>query len=280
MIQTTVFISIDCGATNGHVDENNIRWVGDDQYIKTGERHVAMSANNTVMSTLRVFSSPKKNCYTIGIEQGTRILVRAGSFYGNYDKQSLEPSFDLKLDGNYWNTVTTSIDNVKFYEAIYVPKGNTSSVCVAQTIMGNIPFISSLEVRSFDLEMYSSLGVNYPSFLFQRNMMATNGIVRFPDDPYDRIWNPDVAQNGFTKLTTEANITAAVKDKPPPSALRTAVTPADQTSSTSIIYTNTSTRASSGSFYINIYFSEVTKLASTDKRAFEIFGMKRKNQQQ
>lgn len=62
-----------------------------------------------------------------------------------------------------------------------------------------------------------------------------------------------------------------MKDKPPTSALRTAVTPADQTSSTSIIYTYTSTRASSGSFYINIYFSEVTKLASTDKRAFEIF---------
>lgn len=73
----TVFISIDCGAANGHVGENNIRWVGDDQFIKTGDRQVVKSANSTVMSTPRVFSSHKKNCYTIGVERSTRVLVRA-----------------------------------------------------------------------------------------------------------------------------------------------------------------------------------------------------------
>lgn len=174
----TVFISIDCGAATGHVDENNIRWVGDDQFIKTGESQVVKSANSTVMSTLRVFSSHKKSCYTIGVERSTRVLVRAGFFYGNYDGKSLIRSFDLQLDGNYWDAVITSIDNVNYYEAIYVPKGNTTSVCVAQTLMGHLPFISSLEVRSLDPAMYSSFAVYYPLFLFLRNSLANTRIIR------------------------------------------------------------------------------------------------------
>lgn len=99
-------------------------------------------------------------------------------------------------------------------------------------------------------------------------------LYRFPDDPYDRIWSPDEIDEDFATLTTVANIyTTDVKDKPPASALQTAktTTPAPTNQESSMIFTFSTTRAANKrAFYINTYFSEVTKLASNAKRSFQI----------
>lgn len=85
----TVFISIDCGySSEPYTDINSIEWVGDDQYIKTGESRNVTTEFSRRWTTVREFPTRKKNCYSIDVnsskaEDATmveRVLVRA-SFY-------------------------------------------------------------------------------------------------------------------------------------------------------------------------------------------------------
>lgn len=178
-----VFVSIDCGASGSYKDENSIAWIGDDDLIQNGESKVVQSGNalsdDHVMSSLRVFSTRKKNCYTILANKGGQVLVRASFNYGNYDKKSSPPSFDLHFDGNLWATVKTSSEGLVYYEAIYVVKGDSISVCVAQTNPNQLPFISAIEVRSLGSHMYSHVDAAYALFLRSRTAYGANGTIRY-----------------------------------------------------------------------------------------------------
>ncbi|KAK6926886.1 Malectin-like domain [Dillenia turbinata] len=92
-------------------------------------------------------------------EQGTKVVLRESFYYGNYDSESSPPTFDLHFDGNYWDTIVTSHDEASYMyrETTYVVKGNSISVCVAQTYANQFPFISALEIRSLVPTMYSKI---------------------------------------------------------------------------------------------------------------------------
>lgn len=173
--------SIDCGASDVYTDENFIGWMGDDTYIQHGESQLVQSSNGVshVMSTLRVFMTRKKNCYSIEVDKNQQVLVRASFYYGNYDKKSSPPSFDLHIDGNFWARVVTSIDQVLYYEVIYVVKGDAVNVCVAQTDPNQFPFISALEIRSLDKNMYQHYDSSYALFLRRRVAFGAENIVRY-----------------------------------------------------------------------------------------------------
>lgn len=175
-------MSIDCGASDSYYTDENLQvWIGDNDLIQNGESKVVQSGSKVsdhVMSTLRVFTTRKKNCYTIDAAKGQQVLVRASFYYGNYDKKSAPPVFDLQFDGNYWGTVETSSEDVISYEAIYVVKGSEISVCVAQTTPNQFPFISALEVRSLDSNMYSHVDAQYALFLKSRIAYGANTTIR------------------------------------------------------------------------------------------------------
>lgn len=177
-----MFVSIDCGSSSSssYTDENLIVWTGDDQYIKTGESHsVQNTTSDHVLSTLRAFTTRNKNCYYIdSIRQG-RALVRATFYYGNYDNKSSPPTFDLQFDGNHWDTVRTSNTDSVYYEVTYFVKGDNLSVCLAQTIDGQFPFISALEFRGLESYMYSYAGNDYPLFLMRRADFGSNATTRY-----------------------------------------------------------------------------------------------------
>lgn len=174
-----VFLSIDCGASSSFTDENSIEWKGDGDLISNGVTHVVQSnySVSRVMDTLRVFATRKRNCYSIEVEEGEKVLVRAGFNYGNYDQKSTPPIFDLLFDGNFWTTVDSSV--WKMYEAIYVVKKKVTSICVAQTNPNQFPFISTLEVRSLDSQMYNNIGTNYALFSNLRSAYAINETIRY-----------------------------------------------------------------------------------------------------
>lgn len=176
----TVFVSIDCGSSESSIDKNSIRWIGDDDYIQHGESHQVYLGSNP-LSTLRVFTNRKKNCYSIRVGKGEKILTRASFYYGNYDDKFSPPVFDLQFDGNYWATVNTSSYYYVDYEAIYVTKGNFTSICVAQTRPNQFPFISSLEVRSLDPKMYSHVDSNHALILKWRYASGGNQTIRYSE---------------------------------------------------------------------------------------------------
>lgn len=175
-------VSIRCGFSGFYIDENSIVWMGDNNLTQNGEARFIQnnsSITHVVMPTLRVFTTRKKNCYSIKVDQGGRVLVRASFNYGNYDGKNSPPTFDLQFDGNYWDTVETSPTEIISYEVTYVVKGDVISVCVAQTKPDQFPFMSALEVRSLGSNMYSHVGAEYALYTRSRTVYGTNAIVRY-----------------------------------------------------------------------------------------------------
>ncbi|XVE79664.1 hypothetical protein DITRI_Ditri14bG0076100 [Diplodiscus trichospermus] len=267
----TADVSIDCGASEIYSDDYSIGWVGDDNYIQHGESVVVQSSISVAqpMTTLRVFTERKKSCYSIDAVKGSQVLVRASFFYGNYDKKSSPPSFDLQFDGNHWTTVETSSDEVVSYEVIYVTKRDTMSVCVAQTSPNMFPFISAIEVRNLDTKMYGHFDPNHALMLTRRVAYGTKEIIRYTDDIYDRIWVPAVNRGDFTVLTSDESLIEVSLDDNPPQALFQNAFATNSTSTSIRLATNLPT--TEVPIYMNMYFSEVLVLDSTQKRSFELY---------
>lgn len=178
-----MLFSIDCGTPSSsiNVDGNFITWMGDGDLFQTGTSTQVVQRGNSVsdvMDTLRVFTFRRKNCYNLKVDKGTQVLVRASFNYGNYDMKSSPPTFDLLFDGNFWVTVETSNDYMVYYEAIYVVKGDSISICVAQTKPNQFPFMSALEVRSLDSNMYSKVDSSVALFLQNRTAYGADSAIR------------------------------------------------------------------------------------------------------
>ncbi|KAK8581517.1 hypothetical protein V6N13_144539 [Hibiscus sabdariffa] len=264
-------VNIDCGTSEVYsADDYSIGWVGDDTYIQHGES-VQLKSNTSLyqpLANLRVFTDRKKSCYNIDSSKGSKVLVRAYFYYGNYDGKSSPPSFDLHFDGNHWDTVETSIDQSVFYEVIYVTKTDTISVCVAQTAPNMFPFISAIEVRDLDSKMYAELDSNRALMLRRRVAYGTKAIVRSIDDIYDRIWVPTVSVDGLTVLTSDEILVDVGLDDSPPSAVFLNAFSTASTSTSMRLGTDLPT--TKVPIYMNMYFSEVSVLDSTETRSIEL----------
>ncbi|XP_076929613.1 putative leucine-rich repeat receptor-like serine/threonine-protein kinase At2g19230 [Bidens hawaiensis] len=267
-VSGSVFVSINCGESEFKTDSNFIVWTPDDTLVSNGVARVVQSSNqiSLIMDTLRVFTTRKKNCYSTPVTQGEKLLVRASFNYGNYDRLSSPPTFDLHFDGNLWANVKTSLTGLTQYEVIYVAKGEAVSVCVAQTKPNQFPFMTALEIRSVDSDVYSDVDESRALFTIMRNAYGASQSLRFPSDPYDRIWVPSSA--GTSNVTIEALIIDPTgPNNPPMGILQNAVTV--ETTSDPLILFNIS--PSNDLYYVTMYFSEVTDLGSTKTRAFSIY---------
>ncbi|KAL3850725.1 hypothetical protein ACJIZ3_012607 [Penstemon smallii] len=277
-VSADVYLSIDCGTSDSYKDTNLLDWTGDDNYIKNGESHTVQSNSSIsrALDTLRVFTTRNKNCYRIDSIRKGRVLVRASFNYGNYDNRSSPPSFDLHFDGNYWATVRTSSMGNVYYEVIYSMKKDWISVCLAQTEQGQFPFISALEIRGLEANMYrygdDTLEIyNYPLFLRTRVAFGSNSTVRYADDHYDRIWSPVSVARGsrLTQATSNATFGGGtfVAELPPPAVMKNAVTAVSRNSTINL---NMGLPSFEIPVYANWYFSEVAQLQPNETRTFTL----------
>ncbi|KAK6144522.1 hypothetical protein DH2020_021342 [Rehmannia glutinosa] len=233
-VSADVFISIDCGSSNSYKDENLIDWTGDDNFIKNGESHSVQSSNSIshVLDTLRAFTAGrKKNCFNISSVKRGRVLVRASFYYGNYDNKSSPPTFDLQFEGNHWATVETSSTEYVYHEVTYVMAKDSISVRVA---------------------------------------FGSNATIRFPNDIYDRLWIPEVPRNGMIPVSSDAIFSSpiAIGDQPPPAVLKHAVIASSPNSSIDLFMGFPTVETP---VYVNVYFSEITRLKPNETRSFRVF---------
>ncbi|XP_010273367.1 PREDICTED: putative leucine-rich repeat receptor-like protein kinase At2g19210 [Nelumbo nucifera] len=272
-----VFLSIDCGSSDSFTDANNITWVGDDLYIKSGKSETVTSVNNSSIiarpyTTRRVFPTTKKNCYSIGVGRGEHVLLRAHFYYvTNKDEKLSAPVFDLQFDGNPWAIVENISADPFYKEVIYLTKFDAISVCVArnQDYPDDVPFISAIEVRSLDLGLYAGVDPNYPLLGIRRINYGGNESVRFPDDKYDRIWQELPSSKDFITVKNDTRIVVAdLPDKPPESVLQTALY--NQNLSGSLLCIKFP-NLTNDKIYTIFYFSELLNLTSSDKRSFSIY---------
>ncbi|XP_042441599.1 probable LRR receptor-like serine/threonine-protein kinase At1g05700 [Zingiber officinale] len=280
---TQGFISIDCGGSTNYTDATTgIPYVTDDPFTDDGVNSQVASSYRSSSSqgeqTLRSFPNATRSCYALKpVIKNRKYLLRGTFYYGNYDGQNsantVRPlQFDLYFDANFWRTVNITDPSYAFwYEVLAVAMADSVSVCLVNTGSGT-PFISVLEFRPIPDVMYPA--VNTTQFLIT-NMRCNVGpplnsvSVRYPQDPYDRLWEAWTA-NGFTEITTDESIDSSTNShfQPPSIVMQSAATPSDNSSIMEIWWYHSSLGISGNDEYVNLFFSEFTPNTT---RTFNIY---------
>ncbi|XVE92253.1 hypothetical protein REPUB_Repub01dG0080900 [Reevesia pubescens] len=238
--QVTEFISIDCGSTSNYTDSSTgLGWISDMDIMKHGTTLAQVknpNGNWMQYRTRRDFPSDnKKYCYNLSTKERRRYLVRATFQYGSPESEDAYPKFELYLDATEWATVTIQdVSRIYVNEMIIRAPSDSIDVCICCATTGS-PFISTLELRPLNLSMYAT---DYEDNFFL-NVAArvnfgalTRDVVRYPDDPYDRIWQSDLdrRQNflvgvapGTERIRTLKNIDVRTREYPPVKVMQTAV---------------------------------------------------------
>ncbi|KAG7559863.1 Malectin-like domain [Arabidopsis thaliana x Arabidopsis arenosa] len=259
-------ISIDCGASRSYVDSDNVTWLGDRGFVTTGESFLIPGNLTEPVNNLRYFPSGQTNCYTnIPATKGLKTLVRTLFYYGNYDRKSSPPSFNVVYDGKHLDSVVTT--SLFISEVIFAPASENISICLVRTSPSDDPFISSIEVYSLDAGMYDDLGPDEGLILRQRFAYGAKEIIGYPSDPYGRLWFPsrssDTTISELTTLAPSVDISGA-SNKPPEIVMSKAL------SAASLILSDETLPLAGIPVYLALYFSEPQSLGLTQTRSFNI----------
>ncbi|KAF0896626.1 hypothetical protein E2562_026741 [Oryza meyeriana var. granulata] len=208
-------------------------------------------------------------------------------FPNNYDRLNRLPTFDLYLGVNYWTTVNiVNASTAYVFEIIAVSPANYLQVCLVNIGLGT-PFISALDLRSFQSNLYPGSNTTQALVLlsFFRNTVSfgpnryhfgtDDHQIRFPDDPHDRIWQKYEDVSTWTGVPDIVN--GIVQNSPndtysgPSAVMRSASTPLNDStmdlwwSSDSSMNIDIATK-----FFLVLYFAEVEAIQENASRQFDI----------
>ncbi|XP_012085571.1 probable LRR receptor-like serine/threonine-protein kinase At1g67720 isoform X2 [Jatropha curcas] len=238
--QVTEFISIDCGSASNYTDpKTGLEWISDNGIMNYGKSvDVKNPDGNWELQYRKRRDFPidsKKYCYNLGTKERRRYLVRATFQYGSLGSEDSYPKFELYLDATKWSTVTV-LDSSRVYikEMIIRAPSTSIDVCICCATTGS-PFVSTIELRPLNLSMYAT---DYEDSFFLKlaarvNFGAPNEYaLRYPDDPYDRIWDSDLVKRpnflvgvapGTVRINTSKNVDIQTREYPPVKVMQTAV---------------------------------------------------------
>ncbi|XP_024536950.1 putative leucine-rich repeat receptor-like serine/threonine-protein kinase At2g14440 [Selaginella moellendorffii] len=272
------FLSLDCGASESHTDEIGIQWTPDGKYIKTG---VEASVSSTlrrglspIYQRLRYFpDTSRKHCYGLPVLVDEVYLVRPIFYYGNYD--GLESSlreFEILIGANKVTDTHITKGEPWYHEFVVKAANSTLDFCLASnsTSPANVPFISAIELRRLELSMSGNLSDSNEAIVVWRriNLGATSDAdIRFPEDPYDRMWQADTnitSLEKYQRISTNSTVSASTFDRPPSAVMRTAIT-----SDSAIVFTFPA-KLRTSLYKVNFYFAEFANLGN-NTRQFTIF---------
>ncbi|KAL1328541.1 hypothetical protein AAHE18_13G380300 [Arachis hypogaea] len=239
--QLEEFVSIDCGGKSNYTDgSTGLSWISDSDMMHHGTPVEVEDAPNggTMVQyrTRREFPiDSKKHCYTLSTVERRRYLVRATFQYGMLKSGGTYPQFQLYLDATKWATISIyDAKRVYIEEMIIRAPTNSIDVCMCCATTGS-PFISTLELRPLNLSMYAT---DYEDKYYLKVAARINfgapseASLRYPDDPYDRIWDSDLARRqnflvgvapGTERISTTRNIDIGTREYPPVRVMQTAV---------------------------------------------------------
>ncbi|KAJ6382075.1 hypothetical protein OIU77_030681 [Salix suchowensis] len=231
------FLSLDCGGPVNFTDDLGLSWTSDFNFSYGAVASISV-ANETrkQYTTVRHFpADSRKYCYRLDVTSRTRYLLRATFLYGNFDSNNVYPKFDISVGPTHWSTIVISDANtIESTELIFLASSSSMSVCLSNATTGQ-PFISTLELRQFNGSVYYTDFENqfYLSMSARINFGAdSEAPIRYPDDPYDRIWESDSVKKanylvdvaaGTKKVSTDMPIDVNNDERPPERVMQTAV---------------------------------------------------------
>ncbi|XP_004302840.1 PREDICTED: probable LRR receptor-like serine/threonine-protein kinase At1g67720-like [Fragaria vesca subsp. vesca] len=272
------FVSLDCGGEEFFTDDLGLNWSPDELHY--GETSFIEVVNETrkQYTSLRHFpADSRKYCYTMNVTSRTRYLLRATFLYGNFDSNNVYPSFDISLGATHWSTIVISDANtIEMRELIFLATSPTVSVCLSNATTGQ-PFISTLELRQFNGSVYFTDYEQrfYLSVSARINFGAdSEDSIRYPDDPFDRIWLSDSIKKanylvdiaaGTKKVATKLPIDVNRDELPPQKVMQTAVVGTNG----SLTY-RLNLDGFPGTGWAVTYFAEIEDLAPDESRKFRL----------
>ncbi|CAN8238685.1 unnamed protein product [Cochlearia groenlandica] len=279
--QASEFVSIDCGGSNNYTDpRTGLGWVSDTEIIKHGKAEILSSTNLNSMQYRKRRDFPtddNKYCYRLSTKERRRYIVRTTFLYGDIGSEEAYPKFQLYLDATKWATVTIQeVSRVYVEELIVRATASYVDVCVCCAITGS-PFMSTLELRPLNLSMYAT---DYEDNFFLKvaarvNFGApTKDALRYPDDPYDRIWESDVNRRpnflvgeapGTKRINTTKNINTLTREYPPMKVMQTAVV-----GTQGLISYRLNLEDFPANARAYAYFAEIEELRANETRKFKL----------
>ncbi|KAM3411919.1 hypothetical protein ACQJBY_003536 [Aegilops geniculata] len=281
------FISIDCGlpGTASYMDAGTkLSYVSEAGFTDgaAGAKHnISAEYIRPQLSrryhNVRSFPDGARNCYTLrSLVPGRKYLVRAEFLYGDYDGLGRPPIFDLHLGVNYWQTVNVSKPGSEVMaEAIMVVPDDFVQVCLVNTGAGT-PFVSALELRPLKMKCYPQANLTQGLLVEHRLNLGPadeSNIIRYPADPYDRVWIPWADPKEWTEISTTRQVQSDDDDYEVPSAvMQTAVTPLNASKKNLDIAWDPvpQPRNPSPGYFIVMHFSELQILPSSAVRQFYV----------
>ncbi|KAH8969335.1 hypothetical protein BDL97_02G028300 [Sphagnum fallax] len=268
------FVSIDCGSSTTYNDTNGITWVPDTGYTFTGRNYVTNSTTTNPLHNLRYFPENRdKNCYVLPATPNNFYMVRVSFLYPDF----LNSSFRLEMEAQLAATITFQANSStipQVYEAYLSTTRDTIYVCLARSTTADVPFMSSLELRSLDTNnMYKILAQgNYLYNDFHANFGSPTPIIRYPDDPYDRQWKNNIPgvnpiSNQLAINTTSVFVDFNHWNKVPEIVMQTADSwPKGQ----SVTITTSFLPDKNNNYYIAFDFAEISPEAENQSRSFSL----------
>ncbi|KAF9673912.1 hypothetical protein SADUNF_Sadunf10G0073200 [Salix dunnii] len=216
---------IDCGATVPSTI-NGLQWIPDTGYITSGtSKNLTIPVLDRTLSTVRSF--PLKNnlhrkfCYVVSVFRGAKYMIRSTYFYGGINGNESLPVFDQIVDGTLWSVVNTTEEYrdgmSSYYEGVFLARGKTMSFCIAaNSYTESDPFISALEFVILGNSLYNSTDFKQAGLsLVARHSFGRNELIRYPDDQFDRVWQPF----GNPTISTSKNVSVSGIWNLPPSRI-------------------------------------------------------------
>lgn len=279
--QVAEFISIDCGGSSNYTDpKTGLGWVSDSEIIPQGKPVTLANTNSSSLQYTRRRDFPtdnKKYCYRLSTKERRRYIVRTTFLYGSLGSEEAYPKFQLYLDATRWATVSvTEVNRVYVEELIVRATSSYVDVCVCCAITGS-PFMSTLELRPLNLSMYAT---DYEDNFFLKVAARVNfgapsmDALRYPDDPYDRIWESDVNRRpnylvgvapGTIRINTSKPVNTLTREYPPMKVMQTAVV-----GTQGLISYRLNLEDFPANARAYAYFAEIEDLGANETRKFQL----------
>nr|PNR58102.1 hypothetical protein PHYPA_005097 [Physcomitrium patens] len=257
------FINIDCGANAPNHDTSiNMTWTTDSEYTTAGINAVDESETAFfyipahTQNTIRKFPGPRnKSCYMLPVVRNKTYLVRAG-----FIPQNPPPEFDIFIEATRIKTVDSFNGDV--VEVVLKATRDDMYVCLVRTDPSDVPYISSLELRPLDPGMYALVEKGYYLLRMDRKNFGADklSIVRYPDDPFDRIWLGENAP-GTTINTTQPVAPGSASNKPPMAVMMSAKL---------LRGSQYPPWLANVDYYVVLYFAEIDARMNSTSRRFDV----------
>ncbi|KAI3951089.1 hypothetical protein MKW92_047409 [Papaver armeniacum] len=270
-IQTTLaqegFVSINCcSSSNASTNDpnTNISWISDNDSFRNGKgRCKSINYNQNA----RIFENEFGNkwCYNLTTTKGKDYLIRGTFLHGPLLRSSNDTFFKISIDATSLAQVNSSIDSVEV-ESIFRPTNQHINFCLVRG-KGNA-YISKLELRplSDGLVYLSSDPSRVLKVVKRVDLGNKHGVVRYPNDQNDRIWNVDEAQKDETPIWSNAQVRNNVKTSIPLQVLQTALSDDKR-----LQFGFDDIDTGDNEYMIVLYFLELDDSVGVGQRVFDIY---------